>query len=406
MYRRAKSSLLCGLGDLLSCPGVIAFPLSVRVVYGNRCVLQKVSVSMDDELFRRNPAAAYTQGVAEAVQQRQQEALREKIIEENKHLFPLPGEEGWSRGGRPGFFSRLAAFFVGEPVPVRRSPCDTDRVVDTTVTELSPMTLDQMEAEALRMVAKANTGIDLHNVLNRVVVFLFKTFAPFAVLVLTIPESMWVFTHLYKNPDAVLVTVTGIFAVLVDFGYLYLTVLLAMNKEALFQRRRAGIEVEAHERWVVRVQTALWWIVAPTDTLAQVVFLYSATKDSTFFAYSLVLVLVAVRVFSLFLTMFVVSFAGTELMTSVDRVANQQVERAKATGRVMDALGMARLARQRARADLQEELEEQELRQEGRRLLSEIYADARVAVRRQPPSPEPSGPSRTRIISSSRNDNR
>jgi hypothetical protein len=294
-----------------------------------------------------------------------------------------------------GFFDRLKYAFTGDMGP---QPKDSEpRVVDATLTELSPMTLDQMETEALKMVAKANTGVGLHNLLNHAVVFLFKTFAPFAVLALTIPESIWVFTHLFKNPDGVLVTMTGIFAVLVDFGYLYLTVLLALNKEALFQRRRAGIEVEAHERRAVRVQTILWWIVAPMDTLAQVVFLYSATKDSAFFESSLVLVLVAVRVFSLFLTMFVVSFAGTELMTSVDRVANQQVERAKATGRVMDALGTARLARQRARADLQEELEEQELRQEGRRLLSEIYADARASVRRQPPLPPPSGPNKTRI---------
>ena len=239
------------------------------------------------------------------------------------------------------------------------------------------------------MVAKANTGIGLHNLLNRVVIFLFKTFAPFAVLLLTIPESMWVFTHLYTHPDQTLTALTGVFAVLVDFGYLYLTVLLAMNKEALFQRQRAGIEVERHERRAVRLQTTLWWIVAPMDTLAQVVFLYSATKDSTFFAFGVVMFLVAVRVLSLFMTMFVVSFAGTELMTSVDRVANQKVEQANAVGRVMDALGAVRLARQRARDRLQEEIEEQEFRQEGRRLLSEVYADARSNIRRQLPPPAP-----------------
>jgi hypothetical protein len=293
----------------------------------------------------------------------------------------------YSRRGR-GLFTRMAEFFAGSPASILDGP---EQVVDGTITELSPLTLDQMEAKALEMVARASTGIGLHNVLNRVVIFAFKTFAPFAVLFLTIPESFWVFTHLYKNPDGVLVTITGVFAVLVDLGYLYLTVLLAMNKEAIFQRRRAGIVVEAHERRAVRVQTILWWVVAPMDTLAQVVFLYSATKDSTFFGYGLVLLLVGVRVFSLFITMFIVSFAGTELMTSVDRVANQQVEQANAAGRVMDALGAARLARQKARARLQEELDEQEFRQEGRRLLSEIYANARASVRRPPEPPEPPG---------------
>ena len=289
------------------------------------------------------------------------------------------------------FFDRLKYVFLGGPEPKPRLKDDESRVVEGTLTEFSSSTLDQMESEALKMVAKANTGIGLHNLLNLLVIFLFKTFAPFAVLLLTIPESIWVFTHLYSKPDDTLTVLTGVFAVLVDFGYLYLTVLLAMNKEAMFQRRRAGIEIEAHERRAVRMQTILWWIVAPMDTLAQVVFLYSATKDSTFFVYGLVLLLIGVRVFSLFITMFVVSFAGTELMTSVDRVANQQVERAKATGRVMDALGTARLARQRARVRLQEELDEQEFRQEGRRLLSEIYADARSSVRNRLPPPSSRG---------------
>jgi hypothetical protein len=267
--------------------------------------------------------------------------------------------------------------------------------VEGTVEATAPETLEQMETEALRMVAKANTGGGLPHLLNRVIIFVFKTFAPFAVLFLTVPESIWVFTHLYADPDQTLVTLTGLFAILVDLGYLYLTVLLAMNKEALFQRRRAGIEIEAHEKRAILLQTILWWIVAPMDTLAQVVFLYSATKDSTFFVYGVVMLLVGVRVLSLFLTMFVVSFAGTELMTSVDRVANQQVEQANAAGRVLSALGTARLVRQRARAALQEELEAQELRREGQKLLSEVYSDARATVRRQLAAPASSSTTRT-----------
>ncbi len=281
-----------------------------------------------------------------------------------------------------GLFDRVRNAFRGS----------ADRPVEgsVTVTEVTEMTLEAMEAEAVSMVMKANTGTGLHNLLNRVVIFLFKTFAPFAVLALTVPESIWVFTHLYTHADQQLTFLTGVFAVLVDFGYLYLTVLLAMNKEAIAQRQRAGVVVEPHERGAVRFQTLLWWFVAPMDTLAQIVFLYSATKDSHFFAYTLVMVLVGVRVFSLFMTMFVVSFAGTELMTSVDRVTNQQIEQANAIGRVMAAMGTSRMVRQRAASALQEEIDEQNLRKEGQALLAEVYSDARENVRRRLRAPEPS----------------
>jgi hypothetical protein len=268
--------------------------------------------------------------------------------------------------------------------PTRRGSQQSDQVIEATITEVGDnATLDEMEAEAVRMVAKANTGIDLHNILNRVVIFLFKTFGPFAVLALTIPESIWVFTHIYSHPDDTLTILTGVFAVLTDFGYLYLTVLLAMNKEAIFKRQRAGIEIEAHEQRAVRLQSILWWLVALMDTLAQVVFLYAATKDSSFFDHRLVMALAAVRIISLFLTMFVVSFAGTELMTRVDKVANEEVERAHATDRIMTALGDARSRRQEARSRLQELLDQQELKRQGDQLIKEIYSDARESIRQR-----------------------
>ncbi|MBA2677518.1 MAG: hypothetical protein H0U76_03870 [Ktedonobacteraceae bacterium] len=243
--------------------------------------------------------------------------------------------------------------------------------------------LDDMEAVAIQVVAKANTGISLDNHLKRITIFLFKTFAPFAVLGLTIPESIWVFSHIYSHPDDTLLTLTGIFAVLTDFGYLYLTVLVAMNKEAMFKRQRAGMEVEPHERRAVRIQLVLWWLVAMMDTVAQIVFLYAATKDSTFFDHRLVMVLASIRILSLFTTMFIVSFAGTELMTSVDAASNEQVERANAVGKVMAALGHARLRRQESRALLQRQLELQELQRQGDLLLAEIYADARERIRQK-----------------------
>lgn len=241
--------------------------------------------------------------------------------------------------------------------------------------------IDDMETMAIQVVAKANTGISLDNHLKKVTIFLFKTFAPFAVLALTIPESIWVFVHIYSHPDDTLRILTGVFAVLTDFGYLYLTVLLAMNKEALFKRQRAGMEVEAHEKRAVAIQSVLWWMVAGMDTVAQVVFLYGASKDSTFFDQRLVAALALVRVLSLFITMFIVSFAGTELMTTVDQTANEQVERAHAVGKVLSALGEARLKRQESRARLQRAIELQELQRQGDILLAEIYADARESIR-------------------------
>jgi len=265
--------------------------------------------------------------------------------------------------------------------------------IEATVTELENTSIDDMEADAIRVVVKAQSSVGVQHYLNVAIIFLFKTFAPLAVLFLTIPESIYVFTHIYAHPDDLLRTLTGVFAVLVDFGYLYLTVLLAMNKEAMFKRERAGIEIERHERNAVRVQSVLWWLVALMDMLAQSTFLYGATQGSTFFDSRLVLALVAVRIVSLFTTMFVVPFAGAELMTSIDKITNEQIERANNIGKVLAATGAARLKKQDARMQLEEAIELQNLQREGNKLLSEIYADARKNVREQrtPKGPDTSG---------------
>ena len=118
------------------------------------------------------------------------------------------------------------------------------------------------------------------------------------------------------------------------------------------------------------------------DVLAQFVFLYSATHNSTFFDSRLVMALAGVRVFSLFITMFVVSFAGTELMTDVDVVANEQVERADKVARVLGALGTARERQMRAKLTLENMIADQDLRREGESFLKEMYKDAREDAKR------------------------
>jgi hypothetical protein len=251
-------------------------------------------------------------------------------------------------------------------------------------TETLP-TIDALEAQAVGIVMSAHSGVTLNAKIKQKVIFLFKTFAPLAVLCLTIPESYWVFTHLYAGEfakDQTLPVLTGVFAVLVDFGYLYLTVLLEMNKEAMFKRRRASLAVEAHEESAVKLQSVLWWAAALMDVLAQFVFLYSATHNSTFFDSRLVMALAGVRVFSLFITMFVVSFAGTELMTDVDVVANEQVERADKVARVLGALGTARERQMRAKLTLENMIADQDLRREGESFLKEMYKDAREDAKR------------------------
>jgi hypothetical protein len=250
---------------------------------------------------------------------------------------------------------------------------------------LEELTIDDMEKQAIHIVMSAHSGVTLNAKMKMVVIFLFKTFAPFLVLLLTIPESYWVFTHIYAGSfaqDKVLPVLTGVFAVLVDFGYLYLTVLLELNKEALFKRRRAGLEIEQHEIRAVRLQSVLWWVVASMDVLAQFLFLFSATHGSTFFDQRLILALVCVRVFSLFITMFVVSFAGTELMTNVDVVANEQVERADKVSRVLGALGVARQKQMEAKLKLENMVADQEFKRAGESFLKDMYDDARTDAKR------------------------
>ncbi|GER88891.1 hypothetical protein KDW_30530 [Dictyobacter vulcani] len=268
------------------------------------------------------------------------------------------------------------------PAPTVVTEVTPEAPGNTTV--LAETSIDSLQAQAVGIVMSAHSGVTINAKIKTKVIFLFKTFAPLAVLFLTIPESYWVFTHLYAGEfaqDKVLPILTGVFAVLVDFGYLYLTVLLEMNKEAMFKRRRAGLEVEGHEKHAVHVQSALWWLVAGMDVLAQFVFLYSATHNSTFFSATLVTALAGVRVFSLFLTMFVVSFAGTELMTDVDVVANEQIERAEKVSRVLSALGTARQKEQKAKIELENMIADQDFRRENERYMKEMYADARENAR-------------------------
>jgi hypothetical protein len=268
--------------------------------------------------------------------------------------------------------------------PIATTVTDVTREAPTGTTVLAETSIDSLQAQAVSIVMSAHSGVTINAKIKTKIIFLFKTFAPLAVLFLTIPESYWVFTHLYAGDfaqDKVLPILTGIFAVLVDFGYLYLTVLLEMNKEAMFKRRRAELEVESHEKHAVMVQSMLWWMVAGMDVLAQFVFLYSATHNSTFFSATLVTALAGVRVFSLFLTMFVVSFAGTELMTDVDVVANEQIERAEKVSRVLSALGTARQKEQKAKIELENMIADQDFRRENERYMKEMYADARENAR-------------------------
>jgi hypothetical protein len=254
-----------------------------------------------------------------------------------------------------------------------------------TETETLP-SIDALEAQAVSIVMSAHSGVTLNAKIKQKVIFLFKTFAPLAVLCLTIPESYWVFTHIYSGEfttDELLHVLTGVFAVLTDFGYLYLTILLEMNKEAMFKRRRAGLAVEKHEENAVNIQSWLWWAVALMDVFAQFIFLYSATQGSTFMNNpTIVIALAGIRVFSLFTTMFVVSFAGTELMTDVDVVANEQVERAEKVARVMTGFGVARDKQMKARIALENMMADQDLRREGESFLKEMYKDAREDAKR------------------------
>ncbi|MGB8343982.1 MAG: hypothetical protein WCD86_03805 [Ktedonobacteraceae bacterium] len=274
----------------------------------------------------------------------------------------------------------------------RNTPAkDTVKPKEARSRELAPATpnevtgdgasLDEMEEQAITLVQKANTRLALDNRLKQWTITIFKTFGPYAVLALTIPESFWVFSRLYAHLDTSLEVMTWLFATLVDLGYTTLTVLLAMNKEAMQNRLRAGLEIEAHEHKAVRLQSVIWWFVAGLDILAQASFLLAATQGEHAYTSNFVLVLIGARIFSLFLTMFIVSFAGTELMTPIDRVTNEQVERAVAVKKVMGALGEARAKRVQAQIELEQALDAQELLREGNKLLAEIYSDARSAVR-------------------------
>lgn len=140
--------------------------------------------------------------------------------------------------------------------------------------------------------------------------------------------------------------------------------------------------MEDYERRAVRVQSVLWWLVAAMDMSAQVVFLYGATQGSTFFPYPVVMTLAGVRIASLFITMFMVSFAGTELMTDVDVIANKQVERIDKVNKIMVAGAKAKERKTETRIRLEQIEADQDLRREGDKFLKEMYKDARDEAKR------------------------
>ena len=247
--------------------------------------------------------------------------------------------------------------------------------------ECSLSNLDEIEEQAITIVMRANTGVTLDARLKKATILFFKTFGPYAVLTLTIPESFWVFSRMYAHLDTWLIVMTWLFATLVDLGYTYLTVLLAQNKEAMANRQRSGLGIEKHERRAVRIQTGAWWVVAALDILAQATFMVAAVQGQQHYSEWLVYGLVGARIASLFLTMFIVSFAGTELMTSIDRVTTEQVERAMSIKKVMAALAEARQTQQQAKIDLEQAIAAQDLLREGHKLLSELYEGAREDVR-------------------------
>ncbi|HET8840762.1 MAG TPA: hypothetical protein VFN35_04810 [Ktedonobacteraceae bacterium] len=92
--------------------------------------------------------------------------------------------------------------------------------------------------------------------------------------------------------------------------------------------------------------------------------------------------LAGVRIASLFITMFVVSFAGTELMTDVDVIANEQVERIDKVNKIMVAGAKAKERKTETRIRLEQIEADQDLRREGDKFLKEMYKDARDEAKR------------------------
>lgn len=235
------------------------------------------------------------------------------------------------------------------------------------------MTIDDIEQENLHLVINAGAVTTWESKLRRWSISFFKTLGPYFVLLLTIPETIWVFTHIYASVDGWLVFMTWVFAFTLDFGYLAITNLVAANKENLNTKRVRGQPIEAHERLVVRKQTAAWWIVATLDSGSQIVFLVVATWGSHVFPLWLTLGLAMGRVLDLGVVMWLVSFAGVELTTRIQQVVNERMEMAVGLSRLSDATNVLREAQQEARI----RLEEKEMDLNRRREETDFLADLR-----------------------------
>lgn len=227
------------------------------------------------------------------------------------------------------------------------------------------ITLDDIEQETLRLVANAGNNKTLEKRLRRFTVSFFKTFGPFMVLALTIPETVWVFTHIYTVTNWTLILMTWIFSVVLDFGFLAITNMLADNKENLTRKQIRNQVIQAYERRIVARQSAAWWVVAALDSGSQLIFLIVATWGSHLFPVWLTFGLSGGRVLDLGIVMWVVSFAGMELTTKVEEVVSERLEMAEGIKKVSAATDALREAQQEARIhseqrelDLQRDREE------------------------------------------------
>lgn len=235
------------------------------------------------------------------------------------------------------------------------------------------ITIDDIEQENLRLVTNAGTVTTWESRLRRWSISFFKTLGPYLVLLLTIPETIWVFMHIYTALDGWLVFMTWVFAFTLDFGYLAITNLVAANKENLSVKRIRGQIIESHERWVVRKQIAAWWIVAALDSGSQIVFLVVATWGSHVFPLWLTLGLAAGRVIDLGVVMWLVSFAGVELTTKIQQITNERMEMAVGLTKLSEATNVLRDAQQDARI----RLEEKQMDLDRKREEADFLADLR-----------------------------
>ena len=154
---------------------------------------------------------------------------------------------------------------------------------DAPVVGNDAITIDDIEAETIKLVMNAGNTKTVEKRLRRATISAFKTFGPFGVLALTIPETVWVFTHIYVTAELTLVLMTWVFSVVLDFGFLAITNLLAENKENINKKQIRGQVIEKHERQTTNKQTAAWWVVAVLDSGSQLIFLLVATWGSKMF---------------------------------------------------------------------------------------------------------------------------